>query len=184
MTRHAGIWSRPRIRRSPADATATGQAALSATHYQDAASRRVVNPLRPLVRQPVIDYDLLFEDVIAARKPLPYERLATGPEFRSLATSTETLTLRVLAGFADAEELLQAVRVSAALPRLGGDAPAFRGERMVDGAMIEPIPFEPRSLKARLMCWCCARARPATESRRTAASWIRSRWVATDDSPS
>jgi predicted acylesterase/phospholipase RssA len=123
-------------------ATATGQAALSATHYQDAASRRVVNLLRPLVRQPVIDFDLLFKDVIAARKPLHYERLATGPEFRSLATSIETLTLRVLRDFAHANELLQAVRVSAALPRLGGDAPAFRGERMIDGAMIEPIPFE------------------------------------------
>ena len=45
-------------------------------------------------------------------------------------------------GFADGEELLQAVRASAALPRLGGALPSFRGERMADGGLIEPIPFE------------------------------------------
>ena len=45
-------------------ATATRQAALSATHYQDAVRRRVINPLRSLRGQPVIDYDLLFDDVI------------------------------------------------------------------------------------------------------------------------
>ena len=82
-------------------ATATRQAALSATHYQDAVRRRVINPLRSLVGQPVIDYDLLFDDVIAARKPLAFERLATGPDFRSLATSLDALTLRVLGDFTD-----------------------------------------------------------------------------------
>ena len=75
-------------------ATATRHAALSATHYEDAVRRRVINPVRPFRGQPVIDLDLLFDDVIAARKPLAFERLAGGPDFRSLATSLDTLTLR------------------------------------------------------------------------------------------
>jgi predicted acylesterase/phospholipase RssA len=82
-------------------ATAAGQAALTATHYQDAASRRVINRMRPLLRRPVIDFDLLFEELIGARKPQSFERLASGPEFRALATSVETHSLCVLAGFAD-----------------------------------------------------------------------------------
>ena len=123
-------------------ATAAGQAALSATHYQDAASGRVVNMMRPLLGRPVIDFDLLFEEVIAARKPLSVERVPAGPEFRALATSIETLSLRVLADFADSDELTQAIRASASLPRLGGALPAFRGERMADGGLIEPIPYE------------------------------------------
>ncbi|MGL1442055.1 patatin-like phospholipase family protein, partial [Vibrio parahaemolyticus] len=57
------------------------------------------------------------------------------------ATSLETMTLRVLRGFEDVEELMRAVHASAALPLLGGDPPTFRGERMVDGSLIEPIPF-------------------------------------------
>ena len=123
-------------------ATAVGQAALSATHYQDAVSGRVINRARPLRGRPLVDFDLLFEELIGARKPLSFERLASGPEFRALATSLETLSLRVLARFADGEEVLNAVRASASLPRLGGAAPVFRGARMADGGLIEPIPFE------------------------------------------
>jgi predicted acylesterase/phospholipase RssA len=82
-------------------ALAAGQAALSATYYQDATSRHVFNRMRRLLRRPVIDFDLLFDDVIGARKPLSFENLASGPEFRALATSLETLSLRVLTGFAD-----------------------------------------------------------------------------------
>jgi predicted patatin/cPLA2 family phospholipase len=123
-------------------ALAASQAALSATYYQDAARRRVVNRMRPLLRRPVIDFDLLFDDVIAARKPLSFEALASGPEFRALATSLETLSLRVLKGFADINEAMDAVRASGSLPGLGGHPPAFRGERMTDGGLIEPIPFD------------------------------------------
>ena len=79
-------------------ALAVGQAALSATPYQDAASRGVINRLRPLMGRSVIDFELLFEQLIAARKPLSFDGLASGPEFRALATSLETLSLRVLAG--------------------------------------------------------------------------------------
>ena len=123
-------------------ATAAGQAALSATHYQDAVSRRVIDRTGPLRGRPVIDFELLFEELIGTRKPLSFERLSAGPEFRALATSLETMSLRVLQGFADAEEVRQAVRASASLPRLGGEPPVFRGERMTDGALVEPIPFE------------------------------------------
>lgn len=122
-------------------ATAVGQAALSATYYQDAASGHVINVMRPLLRRPVVDFDMLFEEVIAARKPLSAERLAAGPEFRALATSIEALSLRVLADFADSDELTQALRAGASLPALGGTLPRFRGERMADGGLIEPIPY-------------------------------------------
>lgn len=47
----------------------------------------------------------------------------------------------MLRDFRDPEETLQAVRASAALPRLGGEPPVFRGERMADGGLIEPILF-------------------------------------------
>jgi predicted patatin/cPLA2 family phospholipase len=102
----------------------------------------VVNPLRPLLRQPVIDFDLLFEELIGARKPLPFDALAGGPELRVLATSLDRHALRVLSGFADMEELVGAVRASMSLPRLSGAPGAFRGEKMADGALVEPIPFE------------------------------------------
>ena len=97
--------------------------------------------MRPLIGRPVIDFDVLFETLIATRKPLSFEALASGPELRILAASLETLTLRVLADFADVEELMLAVRASAALPRLGGIPPVVGEERMTDGGLLEPIPF-------------------------------------------
>lgn len=124
-----------------ASAVAMGQAALGATHYQDAASRRVINPARPLVGRPVVDYDFLFGELIGTRKPLSFAGLRDGPEFRALATSLDALELRVLADFVDLEELMQGVRASAAIPRLGGRPPVFRGERMADGGLIEAIPY-------------------------------------------
>ena len=122
-------------------ATAVGQAALSATHYEDAVDRRVIDPIGPLRGRPVVDFDLLFEELIGARKPLSFERLSAGPELRVLATSLDSMSLRVLDRFADAAEVLSAVRASSALPRLAGQPPTFRGERMADGGLIEPIPF-------------------------------------------
>ena len=124
-----------------AAALAMGQAALSATHYEDAAHHRVINPMRSLVGRPVVDFDLLFGELIAARKPLSFARLSSGPELCALATSLETCTLRVLRDFAGIDEVMQAVRASSALPRLGGRPPLFRGERMADGGIIEAIPY-------------------------------------------
>lgn len=123
-------------------ALAAGQAALGATYYQDAVSRRVIDRTRPLRGGPVVDFELLFAELIGVRKPLSFGRLTGGPEFRALATSLETMSLRVLRDFGDANDVLRAVRASAALPRLGGRPPTFRGERMCDGGLLEPIPYE------------------------------------------
>jgi predicted acylesterase/phospholipase RssA len=60
---------------------------------------------------------------------------------RSVFRPVETHSLRVLAEVADREERLQAMRANASLPRLGGELPSFRGERMADGGLIEPIPY-------------------------------------------
>lgn len=122
-------------------ATAVGQAAFGVTHYQDAVSYGVINRMRPLVGRPLVDFELLFEELIASRKPLSFGHFCGGPDFRALATSLDSYSLRVLADFSDVDELRQAVRASAALPRLGGEPPMFRGEPMADGGLIEPIPF-------------------------------------------
>jgi predicted patatin/cPLA2 family phospholipase len=122
-------------------ATAAGQAMVGAMHYLDAVTEGVVDLIGPLRGRPLVDFDRLFADLIARRRPLSFTRLQGGPEFRALATSLETMSLRVLAGFEDIEEVLQAVRASTFLPRYTGHAPLFRGERMADGSLIEPIPF-------------------------------------------
>ena len=58
-----------------------------------------------------------------------------------MAVAVEDATLRVLGDFAGLDDLLAAVRVSCTVPWLGGSPPTYRGEPMVDGGLLEPIPF-------------------------------------------
>ena len=120
---------------------AAGQATVWATSFEDTANRQFIDRRRVLRRRPVLDMDFLFGEVIGIRLPVSVTGLARGPEFRAVAVSLEDVTLRVLRDFGTVAELMAAVRVSCAVPLLGGAPPEFRGERMVDGGLLEPIPF-------------------------------------------
>ena len=121
--------------------TASGQAALGSTNYVDTANMRFANPMRMLRGRPVMDFDMLFGELIRDRKPYDPAGLACGPGFGALAVDLTTSELRVLDDFVDTDELVDAVRVSCAIPVLSGPPPSFRGTPMADGALIEAIPY-------------------------------------------
>jgi predicted patatin/cPLA2 family phospholipase len=121
--------------------TAAGQGVLWATTFEDIAGREFIDPARVLRRRPVLDLGFLFGTVIAKRKPPSEEGLARGPALRVLAVSTQDATLRVLGDFRDTGELLAAVRVSCTVPVIGGVPPVYRDEQMVDGGLLESIPY-------------------------------------------
>jgi predicted patatin/cPLA2 family phospholipase len=120
---------------------AAGQAHVWAGASADCACREFIDPRRALRGRPVLDLDYLFDRVIARRWPLSQAGLDAGPEFRAVAVSAEHAELRVLRDFADAAEALAAVRASCAIPLITGPPPVFRGEAMVDGGLLEPIPY-------------------------------------------
>lgn len=121
--------------------TAAGQAVMWATTFEDTTSREFIDPARVLRRKPVLDLGYLFDTVIAGRKPLSEDGLARGPVFRALAVSLREPELRVLGDFTSTAELLDAVRVSCTIPLLAGTPATFRGEPMVDGALVEALPY-------------------------------------------
>jgi predicted patatin/cPLA2 family phospholipase len=121
--------------------TAAGQAVLWATTFEDIAGRELIDPARLLRRRPVLDLGFLFETVVGVRKPLSEDGLARGPALRALAVSAEDASLRVLGEFSDSAELLAAVRVSCTIPVIGGAPATYRGEAMLDGGLLEPIPY-------------------------------------------
>jgi predicted patatin/cPLA2 family phospholipase len=120
---------------------AAGQAAQWATSFEHAASREFIDPRRVLRRQPVLDLDHLFERVIARHLPLSAAGLAHGPDLRVVAVAERDATLRVLTGFADPADALAAVRASCTIPLLAGAPARYRGEVLVDGGLLEPIPY-------------------------------------------
>jgi predicted patatin/cPLA2 family phospholipase len=121
--------------------TAAGQAVLWATTFEDIAGRELIDPVRILQRRPILDLGFLFGTVIARRKPLSEDGLARGPALRVIAVSAQDAGLRVLGDFDDTADLLAAVRVSCAIPVIGGTPSAYRDEIMVDGGLVEPIPY-------------------------------------------
>jgi predicted patatin/cPLA2 family phospholipase len=121
--------------------TAAGQAMLWATSFEDTTSRECIDPVRLLRGRPVFDLDFLFETVIDGRRPLLEAGMPRGPAFYAVAASAQDASLRVLGDFRDMDELLAALRVSCTVPLLGGAPSCYRGEPMLDGGLIEPIPY-------------------------------------------
>jgi predicted patatin/cPLA2 family phospholipase len=120
---------------------AAGQASLWATSFEDCACRTFIDRSRALRGGPVVDLDFLFDEVIAHRRALSEDGLAAGPEFRAVAVSATAAELRVLRDFESAADLMGAARASCAIPVLTGPPPTYRGEPMVDGGLLEPIPY-------------------------------------------
>ena len=120
---------------------AAGQASLWATSFEDCACRAFIDPSRALRRRPVLDLDFLFDEVIARRRRLSWTGLAMGPQFRAVAVSASLAELRVLRDFESAADVLAAARASCSIPVLTGAPPTYRGETMVDGGLLEPIPY-------------------------------------------
>ena len=120
---------------------AAGQASVWATGVKDCASRAFIDPRRALRGRPVLDLDFLFDDVIARRRSLSAAGLADGPEFRAVAVSATRAEPRVLRDFEGVADLLGGVRASCSIPVLTGPPPTYRGEPMVDGGLLEAIPY-------------------------------------------
>lgn len=120
--------------------TAAGQAAIGANNYENTANRQFVDRLRWLWGRPVVDFDYLF-NYISESNPLSEDGLAEGPEFRTLAVDLEEKSLELLQDFEDTGELMLGARASSSIPVLS-EPTVFRGRPMLDGGLLEPIPYE------------------------------------------
>ena len=139
---------------------AAGQAELWARSFEDAACRAFIDPRRALRRRPVLDLDYLFDTVCQSRRPLSAAGLAQGPELRTVAVTADTGEQRVLAGLEDPADALAAVRASCTIPLFAGAPTPFRGDLLVDGGLLESIPF-----RSALREGADARARAALAAR-------------------
>jgi predicted patatin/cPLA2 family phospholipase len=120
---------------------AAGQASVWATSFEDCASRDFIDPARAFRGGPLLDLDFLFEEVIGRRRPLSDADRSAGPELRAVAVSATHAELRVLGDFESTADQLAAVRASCSIPVVTGPPPVYRGEPMVDGGLLEAIPY-------------------------------------------
>ena len=66
---------------------ASGQASLAASTYTDAAKRRYSDRRRLMRGRPIVNLDLLFGELLAARRPHSRAGLVRGPDVRAVAVS-------------------------------------------------------------------------------------------------
>ena len=117
------------------------RARLGTTTYDESASRRFIDARRLVRGRPVVDLDLVFDELLARKRPFCCCGLANGPDFRALAVSPRSGELRVLSDLRKPDEILKAVRASWSVPLLNGAPQQFRGEPLVDGGFLESVPF-------------------------------------------
>jgi predicted patatin/cPLA2 family phospholipase len=120
--------------------TAAGQAASRWWLYASAARAGVIDPRRGLRGQAPFRLVDVINDLVVAH-PHDSRVLADRPSLRVTATRIDDKGLDVLANFASIDELRQALWASCAIPILCGDVVAFRGQRYVDGGLVESLPY-------------------------------------------
>lgn len=121
--------------------TASNQASLGSTLFQDMANFNLSNPFNTLVKKPVMNLDNLFNQAIGKKKPISFQRLLEGPDLFILATSVNDPERRILSDFNSVEDVLAAAKASCSLPVLAG-ASVYKSELLVDGGLIEAVPYQ------------------------------------------
>jgi predicted patatin/cPLA2 family phospholipase len=119
-----------------------GQARLGATIYsEDINNRRFIDLWRPLRGRPIVDLGFLLDEVARRRKPLATDRvLASASPLTAMATDVATAARATLRHFADADDLLAALRAGATMPVIAGPPVSFAGRQYLDASLTEPIP--------------------------------------------
>ena len=101
-------------------------------------------PPSPSSRRPAMDVHYLVHHVMGGNtgKPLNWSAVLSSPTpLKVIATSLDTLTSVTLDDFTDVVDLQQCLLASAAVPTFAGPDPVtHRGQRLVDAAVLEPVP--------------------------------------------
>jgi predicted patatin/cPLA2 family phospholipase len=149
-----------------------GQARYGTTiFYENINNREFIDLWRLLAGKPVLSLEFLLDHVCIHEKPLDIERVLRSPIPLNVVSSSLSAKKSVpLSGFANREELFQAIRGSARIPYFAGDPVQFRGDKYLDASVYESIPFR-MALDEHATDIIVLLTRPAGELR-TKPGWI------------
>ncbi|DBB06018.1 TPA: hypothetical protein ACH3X3_009994 [Trebouxia sp. C0006] len=115
-------------------------------YYEDIANKQFVDLSRLLDRKneqgPVLNLSFLMDHVMERVKPLFWDAVLDSPiPLKVVASSLDTLEPVLLEGFESKEDLVACLKASANVPRIAGEPLQHRGQRLVDAAVFEAVPF-------------------------------------------
>lgn len=110
-------------------------------YYEDLVSGEFVSYARARGGGTLLSLEYVVDEVMVRRKPLDWRRAVESPvPLRFVATSAATFRAVTIGDFADAADLRAGLHATARIPLAAGPPVAFRGELLVDGGIVEPIP--------------------------------------------
>lgn len=111
-------------------------------YFHDLTTKDFIDFSRALSGGDILNLEYAFEEVIAVRKPLDYERvLASDVPLHVGVTDVDEMRTVLVSDFADAADLKEALVSSAWLPIGVRGTTEFRGHRAVDGGVLTALPF-------------------------------------------
>lgn len=116
-------------------------------YYDDLTTGEFLDFRRIIHRRAPMDLDYVFDDVLVKRKPLDYEYIINAKQrLHVMVTDVDDLKPLDVSAFTSAGDLRAALMASAWLPLATKGTTTFRGNRAIDGAILQFHPF--RAAKA------------------------------------
>lgn len=111
-------------------------------YFHDLTTRQFIDFRRAFKRGNILNLDYAFEEIVAMRKPLAYDRvLASDVPLKVAVTDVDAMETQLVSGFADAADLKAALIASSWLPIAVRGTVEFRGRRAIDGGVLTALPF-------------------------------------------
>jgi predicted patatin/cPLA2 family phospholipase len=108
-------------------------------YYDDLATRKFVDFLRPLRGKPVMSLDYAFDEVVRHRKPLDVDAILHSPTaFHVTLTLLDPARSCAVSDFRSGSDLIDTLRASCWLPIATSGTATWRGVRAVDGGVLAP----------------------------------------------
>jgi predicted patatin/cPLA2 family phospholipase len=112
-------------------------------YYDDANNDGFINVSRALPGGgPILCLDFMLDHIAEEIKPLAWDAIIASPiPLHPIAASQKLERSVDLAGFTSKDELKRALRATATIPWVAGPAVAIDGDKFLDAAVFEAIPF-------------------------------------------
>jgi predicted patatin/cPLA2 family phospholipase len=111
-------------------------------YYEDLIDRRFIDSRRILRRQPLLSLTYLIDEVIEGVHGIDWHAvLQSEVPFHALAYSLDRGETVDLTGCITVSDLKQSLHATARIPLVAGGPVEIDGDRLLDGSLLEPIPF-------------------------------------------
>lgn len=111
-------------------------------YFDDLTTGEFLDFRRIIYRRAPMDLDYIFNDVLVKRKPLDYEFLLKAKQrLHVMVTDVDALKPLDVSDFRSPADLRSALMASAWLPLATKGATTFRGNRAIDGGVLQFHPF-------------------------------------------